>query len=130
MADNTYLFWDRYIEKVQNSNYRDAGALQALETASLIVQQVGMVFASPNLSFTSLKLVSPISGAVITVTGSGLSVGDGEALIIEDVNFPLATGSKALVAVDLSQINNRAADNLFLGLRSGGNVYFRPDLVL
>lgn len=132
MADKeNFVHWDEFVRQALDAEYADAGALQLIENASLIVTWTTLTYANPNLTFTGLKVVSPISGAIISVTGSILGgVTNGKSLVLENMAYPLESGSVALTVADLGVKVDRAATSIFLGYCNGTNVWFRPNTII
>jgi hypothetical protein len=131
-VNGTFVNWSALIRQAEYSDYRDSGALQILENSSLIISAAALTFESTSseLTYTGLRIVSPISGAVLTVPDSSLVVPPGHGLVIEEVEYPIQSRTVNPVTVNLDEYKNRDARNIFLGVNTDGVLYFRPNLAL
>ena len=130
---HTYMNWRGLLEDSGAAEYRDVGALQAAENASLIILSSGVTFTSATntLSFTGLAVISPMSGARISVNNGTLVVPAGYAVVLGNPGYPLADATSTLQAVDLQKFEDRDARHIWLGVHHQlGGMYFRPDLSL
>ena len=102
----------------------------AKEIASLIVSVTALSDAEGSfprtLTWSSIKVVSPFSGGIVTVTGSPLTVTTGKHLYIT-ATLPLQTASLALQAGTATAA--QAAGNIPLGYVDTTTTYFRPNVV-
>lgn len=127
---NFFTEWVKPAEKWRD--YDDYGLLPMLETGHLImVGGEGAELTLPSsLSIPQLQIVSPLGKGVITVSSFSGSISAGQAIYLEDVEFPI-TGStaKSITIGPLSNKEDRRTDRLFLGVRVGDVLYMRASSV-
>lgn len=131
MADgNFFMEWAKPVEKW--TEYADYGMLPLLETGQLImVGGGGAELTLPSsLYIPQLQIVSPLGKGVVTVNSYSGSISAGQAIYLEDVEFPLTGNTTKSVTIgSLSDRKDRRTDKLYLGVRVGDALYMRASSV-
>ncbi len=99
------------------------------ELAGLIVVCTGLTDTptpSRILTWTSIKVISPNSGGIVTVSGSPLAVATGDHLYIAAA-LPLQTATKTLLKGTAGDM--LLPGNIPLGYVASADTYFRPNVV-
>ncbi len=125
-SQKTYLDWEAL---GRSRKWLDYGLLCMYESAAIIVRGATTFVFEPLsgvLSWDGFEIVSPVSGALITISSGSISANDGDIIFIRNIEHPFETAVKTLSVGAPLDVLTRKPTNLFLGTINGGAVYVFP----
>jgi len=133
-AEGATLYMDWPAAMSDWSDYNDWMALAQYEQPLLIFSGFNAWTLNSSTDQVTIPndctIISPLSGGRIVIEATTLSgVDSGDKLYLQNVEFPLSSGTKTVTVGSLSNTSSRRPDCIFLGVRVSNTLYMRASSV-
>jgi len=124
-----YLDWKAL---QQQQYFDDFGFLAQIEDASLVFTGADTILMTLNpilgdtLRWSVLKLVSTLTGKVVTVASGSSAIRDGDVIYVRDIKHPIENQTVSLHVERAGSRDVKKFGNIFLGARVGDALMMRP----
>lgn len=128
MSKKAYFDWKN---TYKSHKYVDYSAVAMFEGTSLAISgldtmELTTVLLVTTLGWSGLAITSTVTGKTITVSGSGMSVSDGDVLYLKNVEHPIRNNvTMSLQASNPGSSAVKKFGNLFIGAIVGGSLVLR-----